>query len=252
MLLRSLPTLPVILMLILLVPTVSRADLVAGWDFSDRPVDGAPIPVPYPPNVTGDGAIVGNGSTNLAVAGDVVAAALPPGFDASDDAGLQAGIRGIRTFRARFGSVYFEGPEYLGLTARGPASLEFEFAPSDPIFGYSVLTFGGMMIPAGTGIESLPFQVSTGEDCATAAAGNGRIRSARYVLEPTDRRFFVWVGQIPTTACVRFDFDGSRVQPFFDNVALTELPEPTADLALPISALSIAAATRRTRFAPPA
>ena len=238
--------LPMLLMLTLLVPTVSRAELVAGWDFSDLPVDGAFLPSPYPANVTGSRPIV---STNLSLTGDLVASALPPGFDATDDAGLQGGVRGLRGFTFEPGSPAFGRAQFLGLTARGPASLEFEMILSGSVDTFWVMTFGGTMIPAGTGIDTLPIQVAFGEDCSTAAAGNGTIRSARYVLDPTDRTFVAWAGIVSNAACARIDVDGSTVQPLLDNFSFTALsaPEPSLGIGLPVGLLTIAVAGRRHR-----
>lgn len=202
----------------------AQAELVAGWDFSDLPVDGASIPASYAANYTGS-----SGSGTLNVAGDVAASAMPPGASLRDDAGIQGGLtgNGFRSAGAAtfpFGTTSFSGGEALGLTARGSASAEFDATVPSASADFWQLSFGARTIAngatGGPGLTTLG--ISFGDTCA-AAASVGDI-----VIGQEDTEVNLWLGATGSAGgCVVFDVDGTTNQPLLDNVSISRVvPEP--------------------------
>lgn len=218
----------------------AAAELVAGFDFSGLSGDSASVPASTAADITGPG---GSGSVTVA-SGDVVAAALPPGTNETDAPGIQGGVTAQASV---LGDPQFNGSgsEYLGLTARDAASIEFEVDAGAPIGGW-LLTFGGLAIPnpsnpASNG-ESSVF-VSFGSTCG-ATSSIGEVR-----MKPVDTGYSLFLSGAAqfTTGCVVFDLDGTADQPLIDNVAISVVPEPGVVGMLAAGGLCLAGLARRRR-----
>lgn len=196
----------------------AAAGLVAGWDFSNLSGDGASVPALYPANR------VGNGSAGaISVSGDVIASAMEPGSNTTDDGGIQGGIHGNRnatdpTFP--MGTTSFTGGQLLGLTARDVATIEFDATLPVATANPWQLTFGGRAIAGLVGTGSTTIGVSFGQTCgATTPVGD-------VTLGATDTEVQLILGQSGTArGCVVFDVDGTTDQPLIDNVSIS-VPEP--------------------------
>ncbi len=218
----------------------AAAELVAGWDFSNLPVDGASVPASLAANYTATGT-----SGTLNVSGDVVASAMEPGSNETDDAGLQGGIDGNGFVTAPtfpFGTTSFSGGEYLGLTARGTASAEFDASLPAPSSSYWQLTFGARAI-VNKGVASngrTTVGISFGDTCASAAS----VGDVEIGAEDTAVSLFLGPTGV-AGGCVVFDLDGSTNQPLIDNVALSTVPEPGMGAMLVAGALGLTGLVRR-------
>jgi hypothetical protein len=200
------------------------AELVAGWDFSNLAGDSATVPVGQAANYT-----IQATASALNVSGDVVASTMRPGASVRDDAGLQGGINGFRnasdpTFPA--GTTSFGGGALLGLTARGPASLEFDTSlPATPTNEWWVVSLGAAAIahPTAGASDETQIDISFGDTCASASL------VASVSVSPADSEVAAFLAPATSAGgCVVLGLDGTSVQPLIDNVALSTVavPEP--------------------------
>lgn len=205
-----------------LVAGPAAAELVAGWDFSDLSGDSAAVPAALAANYS----IQATGSS-LSVSGDVVASAMRPGASVRDDAGLQGGIDGYASNQDPSfpqGVVSFTGGEYLGLTARGPATLEFDVSTAAALPGETyVLSIGATSLaqPFEGQSDRTDIDVSFGDTCgSTSSIGT-------FSVDTVDTEIVAFLGTSASAGgCVVIGLDGTTDQPLIDNVAISTVPEP--------------------------
>ena len=225
----------------------ASAELVAGWDFSDLSGDSATVPGSYAATNT-----IQATASSLDVTGDVVASTLRPGGSVRDQNGLQGGVNGFvsvtdPSFPA--GTPSFTGGELLGLTARGPATLEFDTSlAATPTDQWWVLTMGAAALSpdiAGTSDE-VDIDISFGDTCGSAAS------VATITVRPDQGDLDVSAFLAPAASaggCVVLGLDGSVTQPLIDNVALSTValpvPEPGMGAMLLAGAAGLLGLARR-------
>ena len=221
------------------IATPASAELVAGWDFSDLAGDSATVPAALAANYN----IQATGSS-LTVAGDVVASAMRPGGSGKDDTGLQGGINGYATsVDPTFpqGVPSFNGGEYLGVTARGAATLEFDVSLAAPSSESWYVSLGAAALtPATDGVtDQTTIDISFGDTCGSAALVTS------VVVGPEDTGVQTFLGQSASAGgCVILGLDGSVNQPLIDNVAIAT-PEPGMGAMLMVGITSLLAMARR-------
>jgi len=223
----------------------ASAELVAGWDFSDLAGDSATVPGSYAATNT-----IQATASSLSVTGDVVASALRPGGSVRDQNGLQGGVNGFQSvsdpsFPA--GTPSFTGGELLGLTARGPATLEFDTSlAATPTNEWWVLTMGVSALSpdiAGTSDE-VDIDVSFGDTCGAAAS----VATVTVRPDQGDVDFSAFLAPAASAGgCVVLGVDGTVTQPLIDNVALSTVavPEPGMGALLLAGAAGLLGIARR-------
>lgn len=223
------------------------AELIAGWDFSQLAADGAAMGT-----LSANYASTGTSGT-ATPSGTVVASALPPGTNPTDAPGIQGGVDGPLeepgdiSFNS-FGVLKAAGQantEYLGVTAGGLASIEFEATSSIPRSSWRV-SFGGRAIPQPANPSSVGFtnvDVAFGPDCGSASS----VGTVSLASQDDEYAFFVSGADTLSTGCLVLDVDGTDDQPLIDNVAVTALtvPEPGVTSLLAAGALGLLGLSRR-------
>lgn len=198
--------------------------LIAGWDFSQLPAAGV-APGPLAANYVN----AGTSGTATVAGGTVVAAAMQPHTNPTNAPGIQGGAvrpqllsSGERAAFNAFSTLKQRGQtatEFMGLTARTAATVEFDATAAAAVSGWR-LTFGGRAIPdlgdpASDGITTV--DVAFGSTCgATAPVGTAQ-------LTAVDQAFAFDLGNASlASGCVVLTMDGSVDQPLIDNVAVPE------------------------------
>jgi hypothetical protein len=220
--------------------------LIAGWDFSQLPAAGV-----APGALAANYVNAGTSGTATVAGGTIVAAAMQPHTNPTNAPGIQGGVArpqllssGERAAFNTFSTLRQNGQtttEFLGLTARNAASIEFDATAAASVSGWR-LTFGGRAIPnlgdpASDGVTTV--DVSFGSTCgATAPVGSAQ-------LTAVDQAFsFNLSNASLASGCVVLTMDGSVDQPLIDNIAV---PEPGSVSMLAAGALGLLGLANRRR-----
>ena len=202
----------------------SAQQLIAGWDFSQLPASGV-----APGVLAANYVNAGTSGTASVAGGTVLSAAMQPHTNPTNAPGIQGGVARPQLINAyekasfnTFSKLRQQGQtttEFMGLTARNSATVEFATTAAAAVSGWK-LTFGGRAIPnlgdpASDGITNV--DVAFGSTCgATAPVGTAQLTSV-------DQAFsFNLSNASLASGCVVLTMDGSVDQPLIDNIAVPE------------------------------